>query len=111
MLKLNNEEANGMVRYTLTTTVLQKIKKKRYRIYQSPASSTFKKKKNGEFKKKNLLTDGLVNEGTFFFSGTFIFAEKNQFNLAKITKPLKRSKVFTHPCVYNTTGSIRICLS
>ena len=45
LLKLNNEEANGMVRYTLTTTVLQKIKKKRNRIYQSPASSTFKKKK------------------------------------------------------------------
>ena len=51
LLKLNNEEANGMVRYTLTTTAEIK-KKKRNRIYQSPASSTFKKKKNGEFKKK-----------------------------------------------------------
>ena len=52
LLKLNNEEANGMVRYTLTTTVLQKIKKKRNRIYQSPASSTFKKKRMVNLKKK-----------------------------------------------------------
>ena len=64
-----------MVRYTLTTTVLQKIKKKRNRIYQSPASSTFKKKKRMVNLKKNVLTDGLVNEG-FFFSQGRLFSRK-----------------------------------
>ena len=71
-----------MVRYTLTTTAEIK-KKKRNRIYQSPASSTFKKKKNGEFKKKNLLTDGLVNEGTFFSQGRLFSRKKINLTLQK----------------------------
>ena len=52
LLKLNNEEANGMVRYTLTTTVLQKIKKKSAIESTSPQLLVRSKKKNGELKKK-----------------------------------------------------------
>ena len=50
LLKLNNEEANGMVRYTLTTTA--EIKKKKAQSKLPVPSFQYVQNKNGELKRK-----------------------------------------------------------